>query len=43
MEIIWKYNFLETIGFICLGLLVLRILIPIVGTVFLNGKFKGWW
>jgi hypothetical protein len=43
MEIIWKYNFLETVGVVCLVIVALRILIPKLAMIFLNGKFKGWW
>ncbi len=43
MEIIWHWNFLETLGAIVLVIITAWVILPIVGIIFLNGKFKGWW
>lgn len=43
MEIKWTWNFLETVGAVLLFMVILYVLVKILGTLWITGKFKGWW
>lgn len=43
MKITWNWNILETISVIMLFVMIAYLLFKIIGTIWLNGKFKGWW